>query len=97
MPRRRRRRRRRGGSAPASQPASPELAVELTPRRRWRPPAAVVLALCLGIWIGLAVGGGTTAGDGALAAQIALWISVIGAGLAGGRILRRWMQGRRNR
>ncbi len=91
MPRRRRRRRRRGGAAQASQPASPELAVELTPRRRWRPPAAVVLALCLGIWIGLAFADGTTA------AQIVLWIAVIGAGLAGGRILRRWLQGRRGR
>ncbi len=91
MPRRRRRRRRRGGSAQASQPASPEVAVELTPRRRWRPSAGVVLALCLGIWIGLAFADGTTA------AQIVLWIAVIGAGLAGGRILRRWMQGRRSR
>ena len=93
MPRTRRRRRRRSAGNGAVQPAVETLAVEVAPAGRRPPSAAVVLALCLGIWIGLAI----AANDSGLAVTVALWVSVIGAGLAGGRLLRRWLQRRSER
>lgn len=93
MPRTRRRRRRRSAGNGAGQPAAETLAAEITPAGRRPPSAAVVLALCLGVWIGLAI----AANDSGLAVTVALWVSVIGAGLAGGRLLRRWLQRRSER
>ena len=91
MPRTRRRRRRRsGGEAAPANPQLETLSAELSPAGRRLPSAAVVLALCLGVWLGLAI----SAGDSGTAVTVALWISVIGAGLAGGRLLRRWLQRR---
>ena len=89
MPRTRRRRRRRSSSE-AAPPQVETLSAELSPAGRRLPSAAVVLALCLGVWLGLAI----SAGDSGTAVTVALWISVIGAGLAGGRLLRRWLQRR---
>ena len=89
MPRTRRRRRRRSGGE-AAPPQAETLSAELAPAGRRLPSAAVVLALCLGVWLGLAI----SAGDSGTAVTVALWVSVIGAGLAGGRLLRRWLQRR---
>ena len=89
MPRTRRRRRRRSRSE-AAPPQTETLSAEFTPASRRLPSAAVVLALCLGVWLGLAI----SAGDSGTAVTVALWVSVIGAGLAGGRLLRRWLQRR---
>ena len=96
MPRTRRRRRRRNaanGAGQSGQPAVETLAAEVTPAGRRPPSAAVVLALCLGIWIGLAI----ATNDSGIAVTVALWVSVLGAGLAGGRLLRRWLQRRSER
>ena len=90
MPRPRRRRRRRSGAGEAAPPQTETLTAELEPAGRRLPSAAVVLALCLGVWLGLAI----SAGDSGTVATVALWVSVIGAGLAGGRLLRRWLQRR---
>ena len=89
MPRTRRRRRRRSSGA-AAPPQAETLSAEFAPAGRRLPSAAVVLALCLGVWLGLAI----SAGDSGTAVTVALWVSVIGAGLAGGRLLRRWLQRR---
>ena len=91
MPRTRQRRRRRSAEGKTAPPPVETLSAELSPAGRRLPSAAVVLALCLGVWLGLAI----SAGDSGTAVTVALWISVIGAGLAGGRLLRRWLQ-RRN-
>ena len=98
MPRTRRRRRRRSGSeaasaAPQPNPQPETLTAQITPSARRIPSASVVLALCLGVWIGLAL---SADGVSTLPEIVALWVSVIGAGLAAGRLLRRWLQ-RRNR
>ena len=93
MPRTRRRRRRRSAGNGVGQPAVETLTAEVTPAGRRPPSAAVVLALCLGVWIGLAI----AANDSGIAVTVALWVSVIGAGLAGGRLLRRWLQRRSER
>ena len=91
MPRSRRRRRRRDpATTEPRNPAGEALTAKITPAGRRPPPATVVLALCLGIWIGLAI----ASGGPSLPTTIALWVSVIGAGLAGGRLLRRWLQRR---
>lgn len=90
MPRTRRRRRRRSGAGEAAPTQTETLTADLSPAGRRLPSAAVVLALCLGVWLGLAI----SAGDSGTVVTVALWISVIGAGLAGGRLLRRWLQRR---
>ena len=90
MPRTRRRRRRRSAEGKTAPPQVETLSAELAPAGSRLPSAAVVLALCLGVWLGLAI----SAGDSGTAVTVALWISVIGAGLAGGRLLRRWLQRR---
>lgn len=90
MPRTRRRRRRRSAEGKTAPPQVETLSAELSPAGRRLPSAAVVLALCLGVWLGLAI----SAGDSGTAITVALWVSVIGAGLAGGRLLRRWLQRR---
>ena len=100
MPRTRRKRRRRSGGNPAAEarggdlsatdPRVEVLTAETARAGRRLPPATVVLALCLGIWIGLILA--TNSGSGLQ--TIALWVSVIGAGLSAGRLLRRWLQRR---
>ena len=97
MPRERRRRRerkrdQRDQPAQSRTPAPPPLdAVE--PARRFRfPSASVIFSLCIGIWLGLLFGDlpGTVP-------TIFLWISVIGAGLSAGRLLRAWLVNRQSR
>lgn len=96
MPRERRRRRERKRDQPAQSrtPAPPPLdAVQPARASRFRfPSASVIFALCIGIWLGLLFGDlpGTVP-------TIFLWISVIGAGLSAGRLLRTWLINRQSR
>ena len=87
MPRSRRRSR-RSADIETARPLNATASIEPA-ARRWRPTAAVLLALCLGIWLGLLIA------PYELPGVVAMWFSVIGAGLAGGRLLRRWLQSRR--
>ena len=93
MPRERKRRRDRRRDQPVHTLAPAPPALEAEPARGRRlPSAAVLFALCIGLWLGLLVGDlpGTVP-------TIFLWISVIGAGLAAGRLLRTWLLNRQAR
>lgn len=94
MPRERRRRRERRRDQPAqSRAPAPPPPDAVEPRRAFRfPSASVIFALCFGIWLGLLFGDlpGTVP-------TIFLWISVIGAGLSAGRLLRAWLLNRQSR
>lgn len=102
MPRQRPRRRRRRNAATQSPTQSQTQAqvqaaadtqehVEVSRRRSWIPPASVVTALGLGVWLGWAFGG-----VGGIVEQITLWIGVLMAGLGGGRLFRRSLQNRQD-
>lgn len=94
MPRQRRRRRRGPASRAPVLESRDHLAdrdARVAPQRRIPvPSAAVIFALCFGIWLGLALA--STPGT---VPTLILWISVVGAGLAAGRLLRNWMLRRR--
>lgn len=94
MPRQRRRRRRQTPPDAPVIESGGRLAdrdARVEPQRRVPlPSAAVVFALCFGIWLGLLFE--STPGT---VPTLALWLSVVGAGLAGGRLLRNWMLRRR--